>query len=81
MTITLHGTNAKAIDDLQKLVQTWIFPNISESQRALVMQHIKWMREQKSDLHVNCRIELQETKHVTRVVIEASFDELHPWKQ
>lgn len=80
MTLVLQGSNAKGIDQLLQAVQVWIFPNITDKERQHIMEHFDWMRCQKGNMSVNARIETQEDGMRTRILLEASFKQLPPWK-
>lgn len=81
MTTILRGANKRGIDKFLQVLQDWVFPNINDAERERIMQHIEWMRAQQGDMSVNCRLETFEDRLTTRILLEASFKQLPPWKQ
>lgn len=80
MTVVLQGSNRQGIDLMLFTVQTWIFPNASDAERERIMEHFDWLRVQTGNMSVNCKMETDQDGLRTRILIEASFKQVPPWK-
>lgn len=80
MTLSLSGQEPKSelLDLIRRLLQSIIFPHLRMDQRENIIEHFAWMKRQRDDLKVNCKLETVPELRLTRIVIEVGFKDIPP---
>lgn len=79
MTLLLssRASREEAIDLLRKVIHTFMFPHLTMVQRDAIMEHITWMKSQRTEMGITCRLETVPELHLTRLVVEATQGRSH----
>lgn len=66
---------AKGLDFIEQMLKFFVAPYLDPQQAMLTMQHLQWMKDQKSGMNVECRFETHPHNQVTEINLQINFGE------